>query len=158
ASGPAALASIAASPPDLVLLDVMMPDMSGYEVCRILRNDEATRLLPVVLVTMLDATEERVKGLEAGADDFLTKPVNAAELLARTRSLLRIRTLHETVQRQALELAEWNRVLSNRVESQLAELRRLERLRRFFSQPVADAIARDDESLLRPHRRAVTVV
>ena len=157
ASGPAAIAAIAAQAPDLVLLDVMMPGMSGYDVCRHLRHDEATSLLPVVLVTALDG-EERIKGIEAGADDFLTKPVNAAEMLARVRSLLRIQTLHETVRRQAAELEEWNRALATRVEAQLAEIGRLDRLKRFFSAQLADAIARDDETLLRPHRRAVTVV
>jgi adenylate cyclase len=157
-SGPEALVSIAAEAPDLVLLDVMMPGMSGYEVCRRLRHDAGTSLLPVVLVTALDAGEERIKGIDAGADDFLTKPVNTAEMLARVRSLLRIRTLHETVRRQAAELEEWNRALATRVEAQVEELGRLDRLKRFFSAPVADMIARDDETLLQPHRRAVTVV
>jgi CheY-like chemotaxis protein/class 3 adenylate cyclase len=157
-AGAEALAAIAADPPDLVLLDVMMPGMSGYEVCRRLRADEATSLLPVVLVTALDAVEERVKGIEAGADDFLTKPVCQPELLARVRSLLRIRTLHETVRRQAAELAEWNRALTGRVETQVEELGRLARLKRFFSPQVVEAIASDDESLLRPHRRVVTAV
>jgi CheY-like chemotaxis protein/class 3 adenylate cyclase len=158
ASGPEALAAIAAERPDLVLLDVMMPGMSGYEVCRRLRADDVTRLLPVVFVTALDAVEERVKGIDAGADDFLTKPVNQAEVVARVRSLLRIGALHDTVRRQAAELAEWNQALVTRVETQVAELGRLERLKRFFSPPVADAIARDDETMLRPHRRLVTVV
>jgi adenylate cyclase len=158
ASGPEALAAIAADMPDLVLLDVMMPGMSGYEVCQRLRADDRTSLLPVVFVTALDAVEERVKGIEAGADDFLTKPVNQGEVKARVRSLLRIRTLHETVRRQADELAEWNRALTSRVEAQVAEIGRLDRLKRFFSAHVADAIARDDETMLRPHRRLVTVV
>jgi class 3 adenylate cyclase len=158
ASGAEALAAIAADAPDLLLLDVMMPGMSGYEVCRLLRGDEVTSLLPIVLVTALDPGEERVKGIDAGADDFLSKPVNQAEMLARVRSLLRIRTLHETVRRQTAELAEWNRILSARVEAQVAEIGRLDRLKRFFSPHVADAIARDDETLLRPHRRVVTVV
>jgi CheY-like chemotaxis protein/class 3 adenylate cyclase len=158
ASGQEALAAIAADPPGLVLLDVMMPGISGYEVCRHLRGDERTSLLPVVLVTALDAVEERVKGIEAGADDFLTKPVNQAEMLARVRSLLRIRALHETVERQTAELAAWNRELAARVEGQVVELGRLERLKRFFSPQVADVIARDDEGVLRPHRRPVTVV
>jgi CheY-like chemotaxis protein/class 3 adenylate cyclase len=157
-SGPIALATIAADPPDLLLLDVMMPGMSGYDVCRRLREDPRTRLLPIVLVTALDAVTERVQGIEVGADDFLTKPVNQAEMLARVRSLLRIRALHETVQRQAEELAEWNRELSARVDAQVIELGRLDRLKRFFAPQVADLIARDDETLLRPHRRLVSVV
>jgi len=100
-SGEEALARIQAKVPDLVLLDVVMPGLNGYEVCRRLRADPATSVLPVVMVTALDPTEERIKGLQAGADDFLTKPINTPELLARVRSLLRIKSFHDTVQRQA---------------------------------------------------------
>ena len=79
--------------PDLILLDVMMPDMDGFETCRELKRDAATRHIPVVMVTTLDQNEERVRGLEAGADDFLTKPVDFVTLLARTRSLVRLKRL-----------------------------------------------------------------
>jgi adenylate cyclase len=99
-----ALAKIRFDKPDLVLLDVVMPDLSGYEVCKAVRADAALGMLPVVLVTALDANEERIRGLDAGADDFLTKPVNQPELLARVRSLLRIKGLYDTVQTQAGEL------------------------------------------------------
>ena len=77
--------------PDLILLDVMMPDMDGFETCRELKRDPVTRHIPVVMVTTLDQNEERVRGLEAGADDFLTKPVDFVTLLARTRSLVRLK-------------------------------------------------------------------
>ena len=87
--------------PDLVLLDVVMPEMSGYEVCRRIRENEERRLLPIVMVTALDSREERVRGIEAGADDFLESPIRQAELLARVRSLLRIKELHDTVEQQA---------------------------------------------------------
>lgn len=100
ASGAEALAQLGEHQPDLVLLDVVMPGMSGYEVCRKIREKPDTRLLPVVMVTALDPEEERVKGIEAGADDFLPKPVNTEELLARVRSLLRIKELHEKVRAQ----------------------------------------------------------
>src|SRR5215813_3344583 len=103
ASGSQALAAIERERPDLVLLDVMMPEMSGYEVCRKIRDNPATGILPVVMVTSLDPAQERVRGLEAGADDFLTKPVNQAELMARVRSLVRVKQLYDTVQSQAAE-------------------------------------------------------
>ena len=151
-SGAAALERVRAEQPDLVLLDVVMPEMSGYEVCRRLRADEATRLLPVVMVTALDPATERVKGIEVGADDFLTKPINQPELLARVRSLLRIRTLHG-------ELEELNRTLEQRVRDQVAQLERLGRLRRFFSPQLAELIvAGDTEDPLKSHRREITVV
>src|SRR4029434_697267 len=94
-SGREALALIESDPPDLVLLDVVMPEMSGYEVCRKIREIPETRILPVVMVTALDPSEQRIKGIEAGADDFLTTPIDQAELLARVRSLLRIKELYD---------------------------------------------------------------
>src|SRR5690349_3102011 len=151
-SGPVALDRVREDRPDLVLLDVVMPEMSGYEVCRRLRADDATRLLPVIMVTALDPSTERVKGIEAGADDFLTKPINQPELLARVRSLLRIKSLHD-------ELAELNRTLERRVTDQVAQLERLGRLRRFFSPQLAELIVSGDaEDPLRSHRREITVV
>ncbi len=159
ASGPEALERVDAERPDLVLLDVVMPEMSGYEVCRKIREDPATGLLPVVMVTALNPTEERIKGLEAGADDFLTKPINQAELLARVRSLFRIKELYDTVQAQAAQLAEWNKSLEQRVQEQVAQLERLGRLKRFFSPQLAELIvAGGAEDPLKTHRREVTVV
>ena len=151
-SGPDALAKVAAERPDLVLLDVMMPGMTGYEVCRKLRDDPATTMLPVVMATALDPAQERVKGIEAGADDFLTKPINQPELLARVRSLLRVKALHD-------ELAELNRTLEARVAAQVAELENLGRLKRFFSPQLAEAIVTGGaEDPLKSHRRDITVV
>ena len=97
-SGEEALAQVAAERPDLILLDVMMPGMSGYDVCRQLRGDPETALLPIVLVTSLDPQQERIKGIASGADDFLAKPINQPELFARVQSLLRIKRLHEETQ------------------------------------------------------------
>jgi DNA-binding response OmpR family regulator len=159
AGGEEALAKIAALGPDLVLLDILMPGLSGYEVCRRIRADPATQILPVVMVTALDPTEERIKGLEAGADDFLAKPINAPELLARVKSLLRIKTFHDTVQAQAGELAVLNAGLEKRVQDQLAELQRLAQLKRFFPPHLAERIvAGDVDDPLATHRREVTVV
>src|SRR6266478_7755754 len=152
ASGAEALEKIDKEQPALVLLDVMMPGMSGYDVCRRIRQNAATSMLPVVMVTALDPAQERVKGIEAGADDFLAKPINQPELLARVKSLLRIKLLHD-------ELAEWNRTLEQRVEQQLAQLNRLERLKRFFSPQLAELIVSGDtDDPLKSHRREVTVV
>jgi len=92
-SGQAALELAAAHHPDIILLDVMMPDMDGFETCRRLKADPATRHIPVVLVTALDGREERIKGLEAGADDFVTKPIDDVVLLARMRSLTRLKSI-----------------------------------------------------------------
>ena len=110
------------------------------------------------MVTALDPGEERVRGIEAGADDFLSKPINTAELLAQVRSLLRICEPHETVRRQAAELADRNKTLADRVEAQVAEMQRLDRLRRFLPRQLAQAISADGMRLLEPHRRRVTVV
>jgi DNA-binding NarL/FixJ family response regulator len=120
-SGPEALAAVAAQPPDLVLLDIVMPGMDGYEVCRQLRDSPATALLPVVMITA-SGEQEKLKATESGADDFITKPFNQAELLARIRSLLRIKSYHDTIQRQAAELAEWNQTLTEHVEERTSEL------------------------------------
>jgi class 3 adenylate cyclase len=151
-SGTQALELVKSAQPDLVLCDVVMPAMSGYEVCRRIRADAATELLPVVMVTALDPAEERVKGLEAGADDFLTKPINQPELLARVRSLLRIKLLHR-------QLAEANRTLEQRVQEQVQQLDRLGRLKRFFSPQLAESIlAGGAEDPLRTHRREIVVV
>jgi len=159
ASGAEALRRIDDDAPDLVLLDVVMPDMSGYEVCRTIRANPATAILPVIMVTALDPAQERVKGLEAGADDFLAKPINQPELLARVRSLLRIKTLYDTVADQARELSEWNKTLEERVAEQVSQLDRLSRLKRFFSPQLADLIlAGDAEDPLKTHRREITVV
>lgn len=89
--GPSALASVAACSPDVVLLDINLPGLNGFDVCRRLRQNIATRLTPIIIVTALDARAERVEGLDAGADDFLTKPVDTEELLARVRSLVRLK-------------------------------------------------------------------
>ncbi len=158
-SGARALESIEQWQPDLVLLDVVMPEMNGYEVCRHIRNDMGNHVLPVVMVTALNPDDERIKGLEAGADDFLTKPVNMAELEARVRSLLRVKMLYQKIQAQADELAEWNTGLESRVKSQVEELDKLGRLKRFLSPQVADLIiSSGDESVLDSHRSQIAAL
>ena len=151
-SGQAALDAIEKATPDLVLLDVVMPQMSGYEVCRRIRANPKTDRVPVVMVTALDPGEERVKGIEAGADDFLSKPINQPELLARVRSLIRIKSLYD-------RLEESNRTLEVRVREQVDQLEKLGKLKRFFSPQLAEAIlAGGAEDPLKSHRRELTVV
>lgn len=158
-SGEEALEKIDASRPDLVLLDIVMPGIDGYEVCRRIRADSKTGILPVIMVTALEPTEERIKGLEAGADDFLTKPINQAELLARVRSLLRIKSLYDTVQTQAAELGELNTGLEKRVQEQVGQLQRLAQLKRFFAPQLAELIVGGElDDPLTTRRREVTVV
>jgi class 3 adenylate cyclase/CheY-like chemotaxis protein len=159
ATGEEALAKLAGEKPDLVLLDVMMPGLSGYDVCQRIRANPETALLPVVLVTSLDPQQERVKGIEAGADDFLSKPINQPELFARVRSLLRVKALQDEVRRQAEALKVSNLKLEQRVDEQLAQLDRLSQLKRFFSAAVADAIvSAGEKSILAPHRREISYV
>jgi len=159
ATGEEALAKMGIEKPDLVLLDVMMPGLSGYEVCARIRANPETALLPVVLVTSLDPQEERIKGIEVGADDFLSKPINRPELFARVRSLLRVKALQDEVSRQADALREWNVRLEERVDEQLAQLDRMSQLKRFFAPAVADAIvSAGEKSILLPHRREISYV
>ena len=152
ASGEEALARIAEQVPDLVLLDIMMPGLSGYDVCRRIRDDPATALLPVVLCTSLDPKQERIHGIEAGADDFIPKPINQQELFARVKSLLRIKALQD-------EVKAWNDRLEHRVQEQLAQMERLSRLKNFFSPALAEAIVSGGaDDPLKSHRREITVV
>jgi len=156
-AGDAALELVISAKPDLVLLDVVMPQPDGYAVCRRLRAQDETAMLPVIMLTASEGSE-KTKAIEAGADDFITKPFNRDELLTRIRSLLRIKRYHDTITAQAAELLELNRTLEERVRTQLEELERLQRLRRFLSPQLADAlISSGDESILHSHRRQVAM-
>jgi adenylate cyclase len=153
--------------PDLVLLDIMMPKLDGISVLKQLKQEAVERFVPVVLVTAKADTRDIVNGLEAGGDDYLTKPFEQAALLARVRSLLRTKDLHDTVHEQAqqlkqktAELAGMNQTLEQRVAEQLAEIDRIGRLQRFLAPQVAQMTASSDtpEAVLESHRREVTVV
>jgi adenylate cyclase len=134
-----------------------MPQPDGYAVCRQLREREETAMLPVIMLTA-SVGPEKMKAIEAGADDFIPKPFNRDELLTRIRSLLRIKRYHDTIKAQAAELLELNRTLEERVRTQVEELERLRRLQRFLSPQLADAIVSSgDESILSSHRREVAM-
>jgi adenylate cyclase len=156
ASGAAALAMLETEDVDIVLLDILMPEMDGYEVCRRIRSTPATEFLPVVMITA-SGSEQRLAALEAGADDFVTKPFDKSELLARVASLARIKRYHDTIRRQADELAAWNTELEARVAHQVAELERTNRLRHFLSPQLADVVV-GNENLLASHRREIVVL
>lgn len=145
--------------PDLILLDIMMPKVDGLEVCRRLRSDPELPFIPIIIVTSKGDTKDIVAGLDAGADEYLTKPVDQGALVARVKSMLRIKVLHDKVQEQAAQLGEWNRTLEQRVAEQVAELERVTRLKRFLPPQLADLIVSSgDEILLESHRREITAV
>jgi class 3 adenylate cyclase len=148
-NGEEALEKVKADPPDLILLDIMMPGLNGYEVCRRLKEGERTKFIPVVMVTSLKEREERVKGLEVGADDFLTKPVDRVELLARVKSVLRIKQLRD-------ELVEINQNLEQKVKEQVGQIQKLNRLRQYFSPQLAESLIHD-EDIGRVRRKNLTI-
>lgn len=157
--GEEALAKVREARPHAILLDVMMPKMDGFQVCRELKADSSLPFTPIILVTAKSATEDIVTGLDAGADDYLTKPIDQAALLARLRAALRFRDLQDKINEQAAQLAEWNKQLASKVDAQVAEIEGMQRLRRFLSPQVANLVlASGQESLLDAHRREVTVV
>ncbi|HJR03594.1 MAG TPA: response regulator [Methylomirabilota bacterium] len=157
--GEEALAAVRDARPDLILLDVMMPKLDGFEVCRRLRADASLPFIPIILITAKNDPKDIVAGLEAGGDEYLTKPVDQAALVARVKSMLRIKSLHDTVQALAEERAEWSRTLERRVEEQVGQLQQLGRLKRFFSPQLAELIvAGGADDPLKTHRREVTVV
>lgn len=160
ADGEEGLARARALEPDLILLDIMMPKLDGISVVRELKADARLRSIPVILVTAKADTRDVVQGLDAGGDDYLTKPFEHAALLARVRSMLRQKALHDTVQDQARQLAEWNTALEERVAEQVDQIERIGRLRRFLPPQVADLVVSsgDQGMLLDSHRQEVTVV
>src|SRR5207302_7665801 len=163
ADGEEALVVARAKQPDLILLDVMMPKMDGIQVCRELRADSSLPFMPIILVTAKTDSKDVVAGLEAGGDEYLTKPVDQPALVARVKSMLRVKALHDTVQAQAVrleaqatQLREWNQTLEQRVAEQVTQVERLGRLKRFFSPQLAELIVEGGaEDPLKSHRREV---
>jgi adenylate cyclase len=160
ADGEEGLAAARSVGPDLILLDIMMPKRDGISVVRELKADPALKSIPVILVTAKSDNRDVVEGLDAGGDDYLTKPFEHSALLARVRSMLRQKALHDTVQEQAERLASWSRTLEEKVAAQVSEIARVNRLRRFLPEQVASLIVAStgDGDPLKSHRREVTVV
>jgi class 3 adenylate cyclase/CheY-like chemotaxis protein len=167
ADGEEALARVRDQDPDLVLLDIMMPKLDGIGALKQIKQDAGNRFLPVILVTAKADTRDVVAGLEAGGDDYLTKPFEQAALMARVRSLLRVKELHDKVheqtgllKEQSEQLATWNRTLEQRVSEQMAEIARIGRLERFLAPQLVQMIAssQDPDAALASHRREVTVI
>jgi class 3 adenylate cyclase len=137
----------------------MMPKIDGIAVCRELKSDADLPFIPIILVTAKADTKDIVAGLEAGADEYLTKPVNQSALVARVKSMLRVKELTDQVREQAADLANWNRTLEDRVAQQLNQIERMDRLKRFLPPQVAELIlSSGDDRVLDSHRREVTVV
>jgi class 3 adenylate cyclase len=128
-----------------------MPKMNGLEVVKQLRQSERHKSLPVILLTAKASQEDKVAGLDAGADDYVTKPFDSFELLARVRAMLRIKELHD-------RLEDWNRTLADKVKEQVDQLKRMERLKRYLSPQIAETILEKEETLFKTHRREITVV
>jgi len=137
--------------PDVILLDYMMPKMNGLEVVKQIRTQDKHKGIPVILLTAKATQEDKITGLDAGADDYVTKPFDSFELLARVRAMIRIKEMHDT-------LEEWNRTLADKVQQQVGELQRLNRLKRYLSPQVAETLLRGEEDMFKSHRREITVV
>ncbi|MEX0802850.1 MAG: response regulator [Candidatus Binatia bacterium] len=150
--GAEALEKVETFKPDVILLDYMMPRMNGIEAVKRLRKNEKHGAIPVILLTAKGSQEDKARGLDAGADDYVVKPFEPVELLARVRSMMRIKQMHDS-------LEEWNRTLAERVEQQVGEIERMQRLKRYLSPQIADTLLKsNDESLFKSHRREITVV
>lgn len=157
--GVEALALAKETQPDLLLLDIMMPKMDGVEVCRRIKADESFPFIPIIMVTAKTGAQNVITALEAGADEYLSKPVDHAALVARVKSMLRIKELTDTVQAQSDQLRKWNETLEERVKEQLQQLESLSQLKRFFSPQLAEAIINGSEdNPLVSHRRKIVVV
>ncbi len=149
--GTEALEKTASFEPDVILLDYMMPRMNGLEVVKRLRENPQHKGIPVILLTAKATQEDKVRGLDAGADDYVTKPFDSIELLARVRAMLRLKEMHD-------QLEEWNRTLAEKVQEQVHEIERMARLKRYLSPQIAETILGSDDSLFKTHRREITIV
>jgi adenylate cyclase len=144
---------------DLILLDVMMPEMNGYQVLEQLKSDPSLRDIPVIVLSALDEIGSVVRCIELGAEDYLPKPFDPVLLRARIGACLEKKRLRDQELQLRHELAEWNKLLEQRVEEQVTQLEKLSRLKRFFSPQLAELIVSGGaDDPLKTHRREVTVV
>ena len=159
ADGKEGLEALRARPFDLVLLDVLMPEKSGAEVLQDLKSDPELSHIPVLMISALDEMDTVIRCIELGAEDYLAKPFDTVLLRARVGACLEKKRLRDEQARHTRELAEWNQLLEQRVQEQVAQMERLSRLKRFFVSQVADLIvAGEAEDPLKTHRREVVVV
>ena len=158
--------AVSGNPPDLILLDIMMPGMDGYEVCRRLKANPVTRHIPVIFVTAMSEVDDETKGLELGGVDYVTKPISPPIVKARIKTHLAAsrqarerQHLIERLEVQAAELSALNRDLEQRVAEGVSQVERLGRLKRFFSPPVVELLlAGSADDPLKSHRRDIVVV
>jgi class 3 adenylate cyclase len=152
ADGEEALAAAKEHLPDLILLDIMMPKIDGIEVCKRIKNDATMPFTPIILCTAKADSKDVVAGLEAGADEYLTKPIDQLALVARVKAALRLKQLHDQV-------TDMNRNLEQRVTDQLGEIERMSGLKRFLAPQIAELVlSSGGEKLLDSHRKDVTIV
>jgi class 3 adenylate cyclase len=149
--GVEALEKAATFKPDVILLDFMMPRLNGLEVVKRLREDHDHKGIPIILLTAKATQDDKVAGLDAGADDYVTKPFDAVELLARVRAMMRLKEMHD-------RLEEWNRTLADTVQKQVADLERMARLKRYLSPQIAEKILGEENDVFKTHRREITIV
>ena len=158
-NGRLGLEMIKAKPYDLVLLDVMMPEMNGYQVLEQMKSDSSMRDIPVIVLSALDEIGSAVRCIELGAEDYLPKPFEPTLLRARIGACLEKKHLRDQEARLRSELEEWNKLLEQRVEEQVTQVEKLSRLKRFFSPQLAELIVSGGaEDPLKTHRRDITVV
>jgi len=158
-NGREALERLQAQPFDLVLLDIMMPELNGYEVLAAMKSDARLRHVPVIMISAVDEIDSVTRCIEQGAEDYLSKPFNPVLLRARVGACLEKKRLRDQEVQHVEELAELNRTLEQRVRDQVAQLDNLGRLKRFFSPQLAEMIvAGGADDPLKTHRREVTVV
>ena len=165
-TGEAALEISRTQEPDLILLDVIMPGMDGIEVCRRLKENAALPFIPVVMITAKSGVEDLVIGFEAGADEYLTKPLDQAALIARVKSMLRLKSFHDVACDQATQLEvetaaleRWNETLEHQMQKQITDLECMGRLKQFLSPPLAEwVVALDEGEPSMSQHREVTVL